>query len=83
MYYDSMVNKLCNTALTRQEAIQLMKDALGYFVIRGISHNISFLQALISHEKFLLGDINSNFIKEQYTKGFEGAELTSSITDFF
>lgn len=83
MYYDSMIAKLCTTAPTRQGAIELMKDALGSFVIKGISHNINFLEALISHEKFISGEINTNFIKEQYPKGFEGAELTSYVTEIF
>ena len=83
MYYDSMIAKLCTTAPTRDEAIKLMKDSLGSFIIRGISHNISFLEALISHEKFISGDIHTNFIKEQYPEGFEGAELTSGTTEIF
>ena len=81
MYYDSMIAKLCTLADTREEAIKLMKDALGSFVIRGISHNISFLEALISHEKFAVGDITTEFIKNEYPKDFEGAELTSRTTE--
>lgn len=83
MYYDTMIAKLCSVSSDRKKAINLMKEALSSFVISGISHNIGFLEALISHKKFIKGDINTNFIDEEYPKGFAGAKLTSEITKIF
>jgi propionyl-CoA carboxylase alpha chain len=80
MFYDAMVAKLITYGKNRDEAIEHMKTALGKYVICGISHNISFLQALIAHERFGKGDINTNFIEEEYSDGFSGAELTSEKT---
>ncbi len=76
MYYDAMISKLCTYAPTRTQAIEGMKDALGKFVIRGVSHNISFLQAIFNNQKFVDGNISTNFIEEEFKGGVVGAELS-------
>jgi propionyl-CoA carboxylase alpha chain len=76
MFYDAMVAKLCTYSQTRSEAIEVMKAALSKFVIKGISHNISFLQAIFSHQRFIAGDLSTNFIEQEYKGGFAGAELS-------
>lgn len=80
MFYDPMVAKLSTYGKDRAEAIQHMQAALGSYVICGISHNISFLEAVISHHRFGTGDISTNFIEEEYPNGFSGAELTSETS---
>jgi propionyl-CoA carboxylase alpha chain len=60
-----------------------MKKSLGSFVIQGISHNISFLEALIHHKRFSTGDIHTGFIEEEYPDGFSGAKLTSALSEVF
>ena len=83
MFYDPMIAKLCTYDQTREMAIERMKTALSTFVIRGISHNISFLEAIINHPRFLAADITTNFISEEYPDGFLGANITSEITQAF
>lgn len=83
MYYDAMIAKLCTYAKTRAEAIETMKRSLSSFIIKGISHNITFLEAIINHSRFINGDINTGFIDEEYPEGFSGVELTSEITEVF
>lgn len=72
MYYDSMIAKLLTHASTRDEAIQKMREALGSFYIDGISHNMSFLEAIMYNEKFQKGDISTSFIKQEFSQGFSG-----------
>jgi len=83
MFYDSMVAKLCTYDITRDKAIEHMKTALGAFVIRGISHNMSFLEAIITNPRFIAGDISTNFIAEEYPEGFSGANLTLETIEVF
>jgi len=83
MFYDPMIAKLCTHHETRVQAIETMRTALSSFVIQGISHNISFLEAVMSHPRFISGDINTGFITEEYPAGFSGATLTSEINDVF
>ncbi len=45
------------------------------FYIRGVSHNISFLAALIEHSRFREGRISTNMIAEEYPDGFHPADV--------
>ncbi len=83
MFYDPMIAKLCTYHDTREQAIETMRSALSSYIIQGISHNISFLEAVISNPRFISGDINTGFISEEYPDGFSGANLTSEITEVF
>lgn len=83
MYYDSMVAKLITYDITRDKAIEHMQSALGSFVIKGISHNIAFLEAVIANPRFISGDMNTNFIAEEYPEGFSGANLTMDMMEVF
>jgi len=76
MFYDAMIAKLCSYAEDRKSAINEMCNALDKFVIRGISHNISFLQSVLKSERFIKGDISTNFIEQEYKDGFSGAMIT-------
>ena len=83
MFYDPMIAKVCTYASTREKATEAMKAALSAFLIRGINHNISFLEAILGHERFAKGDISTNFIEQEYPGGFAGAELTSETSKVF
>jgi len=83
MFYDPMVAKLCTHAPTRAQSIEAMKAALSAYVIEGIEHNASFLLSVLSHEKFISGDISTNFIAEEYPEGFSGSELNDELTRTF
>ncbi len=75
VYYDPMIAKLITHAATRDRAIAHMRHALNAFYIRGVSHNISFLAALIEHSRFREGRISTNMIEEEYPDGFNPADV--------
>jgi propionyl-CoA carboxylase alpha chain len=75
MYYDPMIAKLVTYGETRDEALEHMGDALDAYYIRGVSHNISFLNALIAHPRFIEGRLTTNFIAEEYPDGFFAADV--------
>ena len=83
MFYDPMVAKVCTYGETREQSIETMKEALSAFIIEGIAHNTSFLEAILSHKRFAAGDISTNFIEQEYPGGFIGAELTSESAHIF
>jgi propionyl-CoA carboxylase alpha chain len=83
MFYDPMVAKVCTSADTREETITAMREALAAFIIEGISHNGSFLEAILGHPRFVAGDISTNFIEQEYPGGFIGAELDLESTKIF
>ena len=75
MYYDPMIAKLITYGKDRQTAIDTMGNALDNYYIRGVSHNISFLNALIAHPRFGRGELTTNFIAEEYPDGFSAADV--------
>jgi len=70
MYYDPIIAKLIAGGRTRDEAIQRMRGALDAYYIRGVSHNIPFLAALMAHPRFQEGRLSTGFIDEEYPEGF-------------
>ena len=70
MFYDPMIAKLITYGDSREQATQRMIDALDAYCIRGVSHNISFLNALMLHPRFVDGRLTTNFIAEEYPDGF-------------
>jgi propionyl-CoA carboxylase alpha chain len=75
MYYDPMIAKLITHGDTREQAIQTMRTSLDQFYVRGVAHNISFLAALMHHERFAQGRISTNMIAEEYPDGFSAADI--------
>ncbi len=75
MHYDPMIAKLITYGADRNQSTTRMLDALNAFYIRGVSHNISFLSALLSHPRFAAGDLTTNLIGEEFPRGFDPAEL--------
>ncbi len=71
MFYDPMIAKLVTYGKDRNEAIYRMQDALDAYYIRGVQHNISFLNALMVHPRFIEGRLTTNFIAEEYPDGFD------------
>jgi len=81
MFYDPMIAKLITTGETREEAIAEMRMALDAYYIRGISHNIPFLSALMAHPRFRSGNMTTGFIAEEYPDGFLGGKLCDRIKE--
>ena len=74
MFYDPMVAKLICGGRTRDEAIGRMREALDAWIIRGVSHNIPFLAAVMAHPRFNEGRLTTGFIDEEYPAGFRAED---------
>ena len=61
-FYDPLLEKVTAWAPTPQEAIKRMDRALREFRIRGVATNLTFLEAIIGHEKFLNNTYTTKFI---------------------
>jgi propionyl-CoA carboxylase alpha chain len=70
MYYDPMIAKLITYGDDRTQAIEQMIEALDNYYIRGVNHNISFLNALMVHPRFIQGKLTTNFIADEFPEGF-------------
>ncbi len=76
MHYDPLIAKLITHDATREQAIAHMRCALDQFTIRGVSHNISFLAALVDHARFRDAELSTNLIAQEYPDGFHPADAT-------
>ena len=63
-FYDSLIEKVTAWAPTRDEAVARMDRALREYRIRGISTNLAFLEAVLSHPNFRDGSYTTRFVDE-------------------
>ncbi len=63
-HYDSLLIKVIGRALTFEAAARKVSRALLEFRIRGVATNIPFLRNVLSHPRFLTGDIDTAFIRD-------------------
>jgi propionyl-CoA carboxylase alpha subunit len=74
LHYDPMIAKLIAHAPTRAEATTRLRAALDGFHIRGPRHNIDFLAALLAKRRFADGRLSTDFIADEFPKGFAAAK---------
>lgn len=79
VHYDPLISKLCTWGPTRKESLERMAEALDGYVIRGLARtNINFLRDLMTHPKYVSGDITTKFIEEEFPNGYLGHNLSES-----
>lgn len=61
-FYDPLLEKVTAWAPSPQEAIRRMERALREFRIRGVATNLTFLEAIIGHPKFVDNSYTTRFI---------------------
>ena len=62
--YDSMLAKIITYGESREEAIAVMKRALGEVVIEGLQTNAFFQYQLLNAEGFMEGDFDTSYIEK-------------------
>lgn len=66
IYYDPMLSKLITYGKTREEAIQLMIDAINNYKITGVCTTLPFGKFVCEHEAFRSGKFDTHFVKNYY-----------------
>ncbi len=67
IYYDPMLSKLITHGKTREEAIQLMIEAIDNFQIEGVETTLPFGKYVCEHEAFRSGNFDTHFVKQHYS----------------
>jgi propionyl-CoA carboxylase alpha chain len=75
IHYDPMIAKVIASGADREAAIGRLRLALDAFHIRGVSHNLGFLAAVVAHPRFGQGLLSTAFIDEEWADGFHGADV--------
>jgi propionyl-CoA carboxylase alpha chain len=81
IFYDPMISKLSTWAPTREAAIDTMARALETFHIEGLGQNVPFLAAVMDQPRFRSGQLSTNYIKDEFPNGFQGADPTQFQRD--
>jgi acetyl-CoA carboxylase biotin carboxylase subunit len=67
IYYDPMLSKLITYGKTREEAIELMIEAIDNYKIEGVQTTLPFGKFVFQHEAFRSGKFDTNFVKNYYS----------------
>ena len=78
MFYDPMIAKLITYGEDRTAAIDNMLEALDHYYIRGVRHNIGFLSALMMNQRFIRGELTTDFIADEFPDGFNASLLVQN-----
>ena len=66
IYYDPMLSKLITYGKTREEAIELMLDAIQNYKVKGVQTTLPFGSFVFAHEAFRSGNFDTHFVKHYY-----------------
>ena len=66
IYYDPMLAKLITYGKTREEAIQVMIQAIDNYKVEGVQTTLPFGKFVFEHEAFRSGKFDTNFVKKYY-----------------
>jgi acetyl/propionyl-CoA carboxylase alpha subunit len=64
IHYDPMIAKVIAHAETREATIRKMDAALAEYTLLGLTTNIPFLRAVVTHSAFARGDVTTHFIED-------------------
>lgn len=67
IYYDPMLSKLITYGKTREEAIQLMIEAIENYKVEGAMTTLPFGKFVCEHEAFRTGNFDTHFVKNYYS----------------
>ncbi|CAF0993876.1 unnamed protein product [Adineta steineri] len=79
VHYDPMIAKLVAWSTNRGSALQKLRNALQQYYIGGLKTNIPFLMSLCDNKQFQLGNVHTDFIKENKDALFHLQQITPTI----
>ncbi len=81
MFYDPMIAKIISSGPDRAAAIRTLQHALDGCLITGLRHNLGFVSAVLGHQRFVDGDLSTNFLAEEFGASFSGLEPNPATRD--
>jgi 3-methylcrotonyl-CoA carboxylase alpha subunit len=79
-HYDSMLAKVIAYGADRAMAARRLATALGTYAVFGVGTNQGLLRDIITHPKFLAGELTTRFIEEAFPDGWNIAEDSEGHT---
>jgi len=75
IYYDPMLAKLITYGKDREEALQLMIQAIEEYKVEGIFTTLPFGKFVFEHEAFRSGNFDTHFVKKYYNADLLKGEI--------
>ena len=75
-FYDPMIAKIIVWDESRERARKKMRVVLDETVIFGVRTNLPYLKAILDHQDFVQGVMNTQFIAQYFPDGLPARELT-------
>ncbi|MHB8842601.1 MAG: acetyl-CoA carboxylase biotin carboxylase subunit, partial [Candidatus Aquicultor sp.] len=69
VYYDSLLAKVSAWGETREEARETLVQALNGYHLEGVTTNLDFVNAVLTHPSFSDGSLSTDFIAEHFEEG--------------
>ena len=66
IYYDPMLAKLITYGDTREEAIEIMINAIDNYLVEGVQTTLPFGKYVMEHDAFRSGNFDTHFVKKYY-----------------
>lgn len=80
-YFDSLLTKLTCRGRDFEAAVERARRAIAEFRIRGVTTNLSFLQAVLTNDEFVAGGVTTSFIDRhpELTEGAPSADRGTKL----
>nr|CAG4642359.1 EOG090X02EP [Evadne anonyx] len=79
VHYDPMIAKLVVWSQDRSSALRKLRSCLSEYNIVGLNTNVDFLMQLSAHEKFVEGDVHTDFIEQHHDELFPKRAITDQL----
>jgi len=79
VHYDPMIAKLVVWSQDRSSALRKLRSCLSEYNIVGLNTNVDFLMQLAAHEKFVEGDVHTDFIEQHYDELFPKRAISDQL----
>jgi propionyl-CoA carboxylase alpha chain len=66
IFYDSLLAKVTAWGQTREEARETLIQALNGYHVEGVTTNLDFVNAVLTHPLFSAGELNTDFVSEHF-----------------
>ncbi len=69
IFYDSLLTKVSAWGETREEARETLIQALNGYHLEGVTTNLDFVNAVLTHPLFSAGELTTDFVSEHFEEG--------------
>jgi propionyl-CoA carboxylase alpha chain len=82
VFYDPLLAKVVAWGETREEARETLVQALDGYHLEGVTTNLDFVNAILTHPYFIKGELSTDFIAEHFEEGRRKLPPPAEVLDY-